>query len=229
MAVMPARDVSLRAAMFVVSCLLSAACIPYTVGTTAQTVPEHDRESSAMVAALASGGESFGDSARSRSVPYLALDGETRFGLSDRSDLGVRIVSSSGIVVNYKRRHAGFAHPDSAAFATMWGGGLINGGAHAHVEGTLLLSSRRRGSVATFGGVRLMQAIPIAHGAVHDDPTAGVFFGLHIGWQEVAVVPELGVYYDRSVLGLRPRPLMIIPSITLRGIPLPRIFAPRWP
>ncbi len=220
------RDVAVP---FVMCCLFAGACIPYTVGTTAQTVPPHERETSAMVAALSAGGESFGDSARSRSAPYMAIDGETRFGLSDHSDLGVRIVSSSGLVVNYKHRHSGFAHPDSAAFSTMWGGGFINGGAHAHVEGTLLLSSRRRGSVVTFGGVRLMQALPIARGAAHDDPTAGAFVGLHIGWEDVAVVPELGIYYDRSVLGIRSNSLMVIPSVTLRGIPLPRIFGPRWP
>jgi hypothetical protein len=204
------------------------ACIPYSVGTTAQPTPIGERHTNVIASVLPTGGERFGDPTRGASGSYVSLDTEVRFGASEEADVGFRIPSMSGLVVNYKRRHRGFADEDSAGFATMLGGGLINGGFHGHLEGTLLWSGRRRGSSVPYGGARLMQAIPFNRLARHDDPTVGVFLGVMLGGRRFAVAPEIAVYYDRSVLGLRESPWMFIPAITLRDLPLPS-RGPRMP
>lgn len=194
--------------------LAPVACIPYSVGATAQTVAPGERTTTAMVFVIPDAVDVRDDGAAG---PMRALDWETRFGIDDRSDVGVRIPSGSGVVVNYKRRVAGAAHPDSAAVATMFGGGLVNWGEHAHLEATLLASARTRSHVTPYGGLRVMQVAPLSRGAVHDTPTAGGFLGLRIGSAEMGVSPELAVYWDRSALGLRDRSIIIVPTIALHG------------
>lgn len=209
--------------------VLLGGCVPYAVGSTAQPTPLAERSTYVMASVITNGGERFGDSARGPSSSYLALDGETRFGISPVSDIGVRIPSASGLIVSYKRLHNGYSHPDSAGFATMWGGGFINGGLHAHLESTLIWSGARRGAAVPYGGARFMQAIPLNADAASDDPTVGVFVGLALGNLDVAISPEVAIYYDRSVLGLRSSPWMFVPTISLRDLPLPSLFGPRFP
>ncbi len=205
-----------------------SACVPYAVGSTAQPTPLAERQTYVMASVITNGGEQFGDTGRGPQSSYLALDGETRFGISPVSDIGLRIPSGSGLIVNYKRLHNGFAHPDSSGFATMWGGGFINGGWHAHLESTLIWSGARRGAAIPYWGARFMQAIPLNSSAASDDPTVGVFLGLSLGNLDFAIAPELAIYYDRSVLGLRDSPWMFIPTISLRDLPLPPLFGPRF-
>jgi len=145
--------------------------------------------------------------------------------MTDRSDFGLRITSGSGLVLNYKRRHVGFADPDSAGIATMWGAGIVNWANHAHVEGTLLWSGNRRGQSVRYGGLRVMHSFPIDIGAVRDTPSAGVFFGFRWGTMDSGVTPELAIYYDESALDIRERNIIFVPSVTLTGIGfLGRIF-----
>lgn len=208
--------------------LSTAACLPYTVGSTAQTVPLGDVVRTSNASFVIGGRGRFADTASSGTADFpnlLTSDQEIRYGLSDYSDVGLRVTSASGLVFNYKRRHAGDAHPDSAGFATMWGVGIVNWAEHAFLESTALWSGNRRGQVTPYGGLRVMHVLPISTGALRDSPSAGLFLGLRLGSMELGVTPEIAVYYDEPVLGTRVGNIVVVPSVTLQGISLlPRIF-----
>lgn len=80
--------------------LCAGACIPYTVAATATPVPVGEIRSSTVMYAtpLVDGRRS---ETPSRWRP--GTDYDMRFGLSDRSDMAIRIPSFSGVVVSYKR------------------------------------------------------------------------------------------------------------------------------
>lgn len=218
---------SLRAGALL-ALLSSAACLPYTVGSTAQTVPQGNVVRTSNASFVIGGRGRFDDTASSQTADFpnlLTSDQEIRYGLSDYSDVGLRVASASGLVFNYKRRHAGAAHPDSAGFATMWGAGIVNWAEHAFFESTILWSGNRRGQATPYGGLRAMHVLPINPGAANDTPSAGLFFGLRLGSMEMGVTPEIAVYYDEPVLGTRSGNFVFVPSVTLQGISLlPRIF-----
>ena len=65
---------------------------------------------------------------------------------------------------------------------------------------------------------------PLSKGAVGDSPTAGGFLGLRIGTERFGVSPEVGVFYDRSALGLRSRDVIVVPAIVLHGTQLLEMF-----
>src|SRR5690349_9854815 len=88
----------------IAACLAIAslgACIPLTVGSTAKPVPVGTTTRSMSIYVVPN---SFDDSINERSYPRYGVDPEVRFGLDERSDIGVRVPSFSGIVANYKRR-----------------------------------------------------------------------------------------------------------------------------
>lgn len=204
-----------------------AACLPYTVGQGAQTVPEGQTVRTTSASFVLGGAAPFDDSTGTggSATNYPSSDQEIRFGLTDRSDVGLRVTSASGLVINYKRRHIGAADPDSAGFSTMWGAGIVNWANHGLVEGTILWSGGKRGSSIPYGGLRIMQTFPLSSGALRDTPSTGAFFGVQLGNRERGVTPELAIYYDESALGIRERNFVVVPSVTLRGISfLPRIF-----
>jgi hypothetical protein len=203
----------------------TTSCIPLTVGSTARPVPVGERTSSTSVYVVPN---SFHDSTSDRSLSRVGVDTEFRFGLDGQSDIGVRTTSFSGIVANYKRRLNGASDAPGTATAIMLGGGLLNWGDHAHVEATFIASGDNRGRVTPYGGIRAMQVFPINRGAVHDSPTIGAFFGTRIGNGFAGISPEIGVFYDRSALGIRNGNVLIVPAITIHGdfgrLRLPR----RW-
>lgn len=199
-------------------------CIPYTVGTTARPVPEGQWVPAAVTYYIPAGIErarNTGDTTRSLSL--IGMDLEARLGLDDRSDIGVRVPGFTGIVVNYKRLLTG-AHSDRAALAMLVGGGVVNAAEHAHLELALLYSARESDRLTPYGGLKLMQVLPITADAVKDRPSAGFFLGLRIGHADNGISPEIGVYYDHSALGLRRRDVIIVPSITVHGADLLRVF-----
>ena len=198
-----------------------AGCIPYTVGSTADPAPQGEHQLTGMWFAMPKGIETFGDS--TQDAPLFGADAEVRFGLDDRSDLGFRIPSASGAIITYKRRLDASSGTDRAAVAAMAGVGFVNMGSHAHFELTLLGSARQR-MVTPYGGLRAMQVAPLSRDAVHDDPTLGGFLGIRIGDKEMAVSPEVGVYYDRSALKLRERNIIVIPAIAVHGEKLLRLL-----
>jgi hypothetical protein len=206
--------VSLCGALVVL--LAVAGCIPYTVGSTAQPVPEGETSQTMIVYAIPNGIETMrSDSSRS-GLAWTGIDMEGRLGVSPRADVGVRIPSASGIVVNYKYRLGSDFAEHAPATAIMFGGGLVNLGNHAHFEFTFLASGRQK-LFTPYGGARIGQVIPLSRDAEHDSPTAGGFLGLRIGKESLGVSAELGVFYDRSALELRSSSVIVVPAIVLHG------------
>ena len=91
----------------IVAMICSTACIPLTVGSTAKPVPVGTTVHSTSIYVVPN---SFDDTLDHRSFPRYGVDPEVRFGLDDRSDVGVRVPSFSGIVANYKRRLNGVSN-----------------------------------------------------------------------------------------------------------------------
>ena len=202
---------------------LASGCLPYTVGSTAQTTPAHQSETTTTWYSIPNAVDILGDSV---ATPIFGVDAEWRAGLDDRSDVGIRIPSGSGVVATYKRRLLGDASPKAAAVAVMGGAGLVNWGEHAHVELTMMGSGRTSHSLTPYGGIRVMQVAPLSRGAVHDSPTAGGFFGLRIGSAALGISPEVGVFYDRSALELRQRNFIVVPAISVHGDVLASLLGP---
>lgn len=206
--------------------LASTACIPYAVGSTARTVPAGKSIRSSTAFIVPGAFEQEGDSTPA-SMP--GVDSEWRIGLGDRSDVGVRVPSWSGAVVNYKRRLDSAIADSSAAVSLLVGGGVVNWGEHAHFEASLITSAREDRAIVPYGGLRIMQVAPLSTTAVHDSPTAGGFFGVRFGKAGEGFSPEIGIFYDKSALGIRERDFIIVPSITVHGGSLRSLFGRQFP
>lgn len=210
---------------FVLATASTTGCIPYAVGSTARTVPAGDHVRTTTAFIIPNGVENKGDSAAA-TIP--GLDSEVRFGIDDRSDWGIRVPSWSGVVANYKRRLD--AVPTTAAADTgvavslMTGGGLVNWGQHAHFELSLLASGREDRKAVPYGGLRVMQVVPLNSSAPSDRPTAGAFLGWRIGSRTLGVAPEVGVFYDHSALHIRRGDMIVVPSVTFYGPVLSSLF-----
>ena len=189
------------------------ACVPHTVATTAQPVPRGETAPVLIWYSIANGIETMRDSG---GVAWVGIDAEARHGVSDRADVGIRIPSASGLVVNYKYRLSRNPDPQSAAIAIMGGGGLVNWGNHAHFETTLIASGRQK-LLTPYGGLRAGQVLPLSRDAPSDSPTAGGFLGLRIGKEQLGVSAEVGVFYDRSALGVRSSEVIVVPALVLHG------------
>ena len=204
---------------------LTTACIPYAVGSTARTVPAGDHVQTTTAFIIPNGIENKGDSVAA-TIP--GLDSEVRFGIDNRSDWGVRVPSWSGVVLNYKRRldavPATAAADTAVAVSLMTGGGFVNWGQHAHLELSLLASGREDRKAVPYGGVRVMQVVPLNSAAPSDRPTAGAFLGWRIGSRTLGVAPEVGIFYDHSALHIRRSDVVVVPSITFYGPVLSSIF-----
>lgn len=199
--------------------LMAGACIPYATGTTALTTPPGEMEPSASFYFIPGGLERWTET-DSTGGSYFGIDSEFRIGLDERSDLGIRAAGWVGLVVNYKHRIDGWPGSDGPALSYMVGTGVVNAGEHAYLEASLLGSGRRPEGVAgvtPYGGLKVMQVIPLTREAVSDDPTAGLFAGLRIGTSAFAISPEIAVFYDRSALELRDRNWIVVPSFTFHG------------
>jgi hypothetical protein len=124
--------------------LLLTACTPYAVATTARPLAPGERSESQIFTVVPAGAQFAGDSSTT-SMPGLDL--EQRFGLDERSDVGVRVPTFSGVIVNYKRRLDGVTEKPGAATGLMLGGGFVNYGQHAHLEATLIRSGSETGRI----------------------------------------------------------------------------------
>jgi hypothetical protein len=199
--------------------LLATGCLPYSVGSTARTVPRGQVVSGTTFAPIVGAWERFADTSSTGLLnqQVLSVDHEWRYGLSDRSDLGFRVAGLSGLMLNYKRRHTEDASDDATAFASAFGAGVVNFGSHALVEGTVIWSGARRGQMTPYAGLRVLQAIPTAGSHPHDEPAGGAFLGLRFGDRLRAITPEIAVFYDSPALpGIRQR-VVVAPSLTLTG------------
>jgi hypothetical protein len=188
------------------------ACLPYTVGTTARTVEPHQTTSSTSWYYIPSAVKMPDDSI---AAPLGGTNLEFRHGLDSRSDVGFRLLPG-GISADYKRRLDSDVTGTRTAFSYSVGGGIVNWGEHLMMQGTLIASGREDGAAVPYGGLRAIHVLPITQGAVHDKPTIGVFGGLQLGDEHFTIRPELGVFYDRSALGVRRGDLIFVPAVTLK-------------
>jgi len=187
------------------------ACLPYTVGTSAQTVPANETTHSTSYYFVPNAFTSPDDSV---GAPLPGVDYEWRHGLDARSDVAFRLLPG-GVTTSYKRRIGADTSHRAGARAFSIGGGIVNWGEHALIEATLMASGREDAAITPYGGLRAMQTIPITRGAVSDQPTVGAFGGLQLGTQWFSARPELGVFYDHSALGLRQSSVIFVPAVTL--------------
>jgi hypothetical protein len=204
------------------------------VGTTAQPVAQGKTTTSMLMYVQPQ--VSIDTASRS---PYsaqsgLAVDGEVRIGVDDKSDVGLRAVGYSGIVLNYKRMLADTAEP--IRFAIIPGIGVVNGGQHFYGEFTLVFSghepptgtgyqaSENRKVIVPYGGFRASQVVPLQPQAVTDQATYGAFLGIRFGTTDFGISPEVGVFHDHSALGLRPNDIVIVPAIAIHGNRLIDLF-----
>ena len=198
---------------------LAGACTPYAVSTTAVPLARGEARSTSTLAIVRNGAEwSYDSSGSSREgVAMPGIDTEVRFGLDDRSDFGVRIPTFSGVIGSYKRRLDGPSDRDAHATAIMIGAGLVNFGQHAHGEITLITSGRESARLVPYGGFRAIQVLPLSRSAVQDTPAVGVFTGIKMGGRTPVLSAELGVFHDRSALGLRRSTVIVVPSIAIHS------------
>lgn len=195
--------------------VLLVACTPYAVHTTAQPLAEGERSVTSIMTVVPNGANF--DSAGNRySVPSLDVD--IRHGVDERNDVGVRINSSSGVIMTVKHRLDGRSAKPGAATALLAGAGFVNFGQHAHFEATLIRSGDPDRDWVPYGGLRVIQVLPMSSAAVRDDPTAGAFGGLRMGSGALGMGLglEVGVFYDRSALELRRNRVIVVPSVSIQ-------------
>lgn len=208
--------------------VLAPSCLPYAVGSTAHTVPPGQIEPTGILYGVPAGIEVFRDydlgDPDDPDLPLVGFDAEVRFGIDERSDIGVRILPPYGIVGSYKRRLVGNPDGSTPALALTGGLGFVNAFEHLHFEATLT-GSGPSDSFTPYGGLRIMQVAPLSAGAVHDTPTVGGFVGVRIGRPGLAILPEVGWYRDESALGVRSGDQIVVWSVGLHGDRLMEAFA----
>lgn len=189
----------------------SGCAVPYNVGQTAQTTPEgavlpdatfqyasHDR--------LREPGEDDG--------PTFMVSNGVRLGLDAYSDVGLRLVGT-GAVVTYGRRLAGIPGGDAGTTFVGGGGILLGEGGHAHLEASVVTSSAPLGDLTPYGGVRAQFLGPF--GSDNESVGAiGVFGGLRLGEPDLAILPEIGIFYSPTN-GFGETSWIVAPSVSVRG------------
>jgi hypothetical protein len=205
--------------------LLCTGCISYTVGMGAETTPVGERASTSSLNWVPG---TLGDSAYRRTTRRPSVDSDFRRGIDERTDVGVRLATYSGVMVTWKRQltraDTASAPENRTRTALMLGGGVLNAGEHAGVEATLVTSGPWSSVGQPYAAARVMQVVPLNADAREDDPVAGLAIGFQFGDRHHSVGPELAVYYDRSVLGLNANRILVIPALVIRsqGIPFLR-------
>lgn len=207
---------SLRPSALLVLLIGLVGCgVPYSVGTTAATVAPRGVEPS-VVLQVASAKRDL-DRDEAPRAGGLSVGNEARLGLDDRSDIGVRLLGLGTVSATYKRRLTGDADGDRGT-ALLVGGGIV-GLSHFHAEATLVGSPGpvdEAGRIVPYGGVRVQDLTPFADDALDTAPAVGVFVGSRFGWPDLAIAPEVGVFYSPSSLA-RDDDVIIVPSVTVRG------------
>ena len=198
--------------------LLCTGCISYTVGMGAETTAPGETSSSTSLNVVPGTLKESGGTTPTRRP---SVDTEIRYGLNPRTDIGFRLATYSGVIATWKRQ---ITRPDSSRMienrprtSIMLGGGLINGGEHAAWEATLISSGAWSTAGQFYGAARATQAVAVTGTARRDDPVFGLAIGYLLGTRESSIGPELGVYYDRSALGVNTNRILVIPSIVVRS------------
>ena len=218
---MKVRPIALAFAATTLS--LTAACLPYSMGSTAQTVRPGEKATTNSYWIMPNGVALNEKNAKKAGAALYGFDRETRWGIDSAADFGLRVPSASGLVASYKKRISGYGHPDSAAVSWQLGGGVVNFAQHMELEATLLTSSAKRGNIAWYGGARVIHTIPVSSGIKQDEPSIGALIGARIGLANDDIMPELAIYHDPSVTGVRKSNFIIVPSISVKGTALNRV------
>ena len=93
------------------------------------------------------------------------------------------------------------------------------GAGHVHLEATLVASPGAlviAPRVTPYGGVRVQDLSAFASDGLGSAPAVGLFAGGRFGWPDLALSPELGVFYSPSPLR-GGRDVVVVPSVTVRG------------
>ena len=202
-------------AVFAALGTLLAGCVPYAVGSTAATesagrvVPDATFQYASR-ARLHTDSDSRGE----WNDPAVSLDNGVRLGLDAYSDVGLRLVGLSGALVTYGRRLTGPTGGDAGTKAVV-GAGILGGGSHYHVEATLVASPGGAGQVVPYGGLRAQYLGAFAPDAIAVEGV-GAFVGGRFGWPDLAVTPEIGVFYSPSPF-VGQDDWVVAPSVTVRG------------
>lgn len=194
---------------------LAAGCFPYSMGQTAATVPPGAPAFSVTASAIPVTRDATGPSDIA-ALPQLDLVG--RVGVGPRTDATVRAVGLGGSVA-IKHQLVGRDDYDDAV-SVLADAGLLNGGIHGYVGGAVLVSGGDANRIVPYGGLRAFQVVRLRDS---DDvergegTSVGAFAGLRIGTLGLGVSPEIGVYADGSLAGLRDNTVVVVPSLTLHG------------
>ena len=192
-----------------------AACVPYAVGTTPATTPAREVRPS-VVLQVASEDRALDEGDRPGRASLVVGNG-VRLGLDDRSDVGLQILGLGSIVATYQRQLQGEPGADRGV-ALVVGGGVI-GTSHLHAEATVVASPGPLAvadRVTPYYGLRVQDLAPFSGDAVNTGPAVGAFLGARLGWPDLAVSPEVGVFYSPTSL-VGTRALVVVPSVTVRG------------
>ena len=190
---------------------LAGCAVPYNVGQTARTTPKG--------VAVPSATFQYASHDRLREPgdddnPAFMLSNGVRLGLDERSDIGLRIVGV-GAVVTYGRRLTGMPGTDAGTTLLAGGGILFGGGGHAHLEASVVTSAASIGELTPYGGVRAQYLGPFGNDNENVFAT-GVFGGIRFGEPNLAIAPELGLFYSPTS-GFGESDLVVVPSVTVRG------------
>ena len=191
--------------------------MPYNVGQTARTTPR------GAVVPSATFQYASADRLRERDGPAVLLGNGARLGLDERSDVGLQIVGP-GAVVTYARRLRGTPGLDAGTTLVAGGGILLGGGGNAHGEVSVVTSPGPLGGdfddLVPYGGLRAQALGPFGNDS---EPAfaLGAFGGVRFGEPDLAIAPEIGVFYSPSPL-FGESDWIVAPSVTVRGAGLLR-------
>ena len=207
----------MRSRVLALACLVPtlAACVPYAVGTTPATTPAREVRPS-VVFQIASEDRTFDEDDRPGGATLMVGNG-ARLGLDERSDVGFQILGLGSIVATYQRQLRGVPGADRG-LALIVGGGVV-GTSYLHAEATLVASPGPlavANRVTPYYGVRVQDLTAFAGDAVGTPPAVGGFLGARLGWPDLAISPEVGVFYSPTPLR-GTRDFVVVPSVTLRG------------
>ena len=222
---MPTRLLRLTCFAAVLTALLTG-CISYTVGMGAETTPVGERTVTNSVNLVPGTIRSTTGSADGITPTRRpSVDTDLRFGIDNRTDIGFRVATYSGFMMTWKRQLGSLdssSVPENRRHtALMVGGGVINLGEHASFEATLITSGKWTAAGQLYGAARVIQVLPLSPEAPHDDQVFGFSIGHLFGDRSSSIGPEIGVYYDRSTLGLNTNRIIVVPAVVYRRGGLP--------
>ena len=216
----------MRVVALIVAAMLAIGCMPYSTGRTAATTPAGQLDITASAYLVRPGIKYFGSEDE---LPEFGVDLEGRFGINDRSDIGLRVVGFTGMTATYKFQLQDRRPQVGTITSLEFGGGFLHGGDHGLLQAMLITSAREGLNVAPYGGIRVLGTAPLGSGndsLLTRQVTAGLFTGVRLRERHASMTPEIGVFYSRNP-NLRNGNFIFVPSISFSGVPWDAIRG--WP